>query len=189
MASLRLVLFFTRGVSLRTWDQVGMFEREVAIYQRLQEHGVQMAFVTYGDASDLRYAGRIPGIRILCNRWGLSRWRYDALLADLAPVVRTPKVVDGATHVYQMYTIEVSENLRNPLLLYLRERGVGASVHFDPPVHRQPFYLSRGGARLELPVTDSLANSLITLPLYPDMTEEDQDYVVQCITEGLDEVQ
>ena len=121
------------------------------------------------------------------KRVALAR-HYDALLADLAPVVRTPEVAEGATHVYQMYTIEVSEDLRNPLLHYLRERGVGASVHFDPPVHRQPFYLARGGARFELPVTDRLANNLITLPLYPDMTEEDQDYVVRCIGEGLDEV-
>jgi len=73
----KLVLFFTRGVPLRTWDQVGMFEREVAIYRRLQECGVQVSFVTYGDASDLRYRTRIPGIHILCNRWGLSPKRYE----------------------------------------------------------------------------------------------------------------
>jgi len=76
----KLVLFFTRGVSLRTWDQVGMFEREVAIYRLLQECGVQVSFVTYGDASDLRYADRFPGICILCNRWGLSPKRYERWL-------------------------------------------------------------------------------------------------------------
>lgn len=80
MADLRLVLFFTRGVSLRTWEQVGMFEREVAVYQRLQEQGIQVSFVTYGDASDLRYAGRIPGICILCNRWHLPRRYYERWL-------------------------------------------------------------------------------------------------------------
>ena len=122
------------------------------------------------------------------KRVDLAR-RYDALLADLAPVVRTPAVAEGGTHVYQMYTIEVSEEFRNPLLHYLRERGVGASVHFDPPIHRQPFYLDRGGAELDLPLTDRLADSLITLPLFPDMTEEDQDCVVGCIEEGLVEVQ
>lgn len=79
----RLVLFFTRGVSLKTWDEIGMFEREVALYRRLQEHGVQVSFVTYGDASDLGYADRLPGIRILCNRWGLSPERYERLLPFL----------------------------------------------------------------------------------------------------------
>jgi len=41
---------------------------------------VQVSFVTYGDGSDLRYADRIPGIRILCNRWGLPPRRYERWL-------------------------------------------------------------------------------------------------------------
>jgi glycosyltransferase involved in cell wall biosynthesis len=80
LKKLDLVLFFTRGVSLCTWDQVGMFEREVALYRRLQEHGVQVTFVTYGDASDLAYARRLLGVRILCNRWGLAQARYERWL-------------------------------------------------------------------------------------------------------------
>jgi glycosyltransferase involved in cell wall biosynthesis len=82
-----LVLFFTRGVSLKTWDTIGMFEREVALYRRLQEHGVQVGFVTYGDASDLAYAGRLPGIRILCNRWGLPERLYICLVSWLYPLL------------------------------------------------------------------------------------------------------
>jgi glycosyltransferase involved in cell wall biosynthesis len=75
--STKLILFFTSAVSLRTWDTIGMFEREVALYRHLQEQGVQVIFVTYGDASDLKYAKRIPGIRILCNRWGLPSRFYE----------------------------------------------------------------------------------------------------------------
>ncbi|MCI5210273.1 MAG: hypothetical protein D3910_16105, partial [Candidatus Electrothrix sp. ATG2] len=77
---LRLVLFFTKGVSLQTWDQVGMFDREVAIYKELQKRGVDITFVTYGDAKDLDYADRIPGIHICCNRWGLSLPKYLQLI-------------------------------------------------------------------------------------------------------------
>jgi hypothetical protein len=62
---MHLVLFFTRGVSLQTWDRVGMFDREVAIYRRLHDRGVQVSFITYGNRLDLNYADRIPGIRIL----------------------------------------------------------------------------------------------------------------------------
>jgi glycosyltransferase involved in cell wall biosynthesis len=84
---IKLVLFFTRGVSLKTWDNLGMFEREVALYHRLQEHGVQVRFVSYGDASDLAYADRLPGIRILCNRWKLpTRW-YICLVSWLYPLL------------------------------------------------------------------------------------------------------
>lgn len=75
-----LVLVFTRGVSLRTWDQLGSFEREVALYRRLQSQGVTVAFVTYGDQSEQRYQERIPGIQICCNRWNLPQRWYERLI-------------------------------------------------------------------------------------------------------------
>jgi glycosyltransferase involved in cell wall biosynthesis len=77
---MHVALFFTRGVSLRTWDEVGMFEREVALYRRLYEWGVDVTFVTHGDGKDLSYSDRIPGIKILCNRHGLSSKAYRMLL-------------------------------------------------------------------------------------------------------------
>jgi glycosyltransferase involved in cell wall biosynthesis len=84
LAQSHLILFFTRGASLHFWDRITLtFEREVAIYQRLQKQGVQVSFVTYGDAKDLRYAARLSGIRVLCNRWGLSRRRYQRWLPVL----------------------------------------------------------------------------------------------------------
>jgi len=76
----RLVLFFTEGVSLRTWDETGTFEREVALYRRLQARGFRITFITYGDARDRDYAVRIPGIPIRCTRWGRSPARYAARL-------------------------------------------------------------------------------------------------------------
>lgn len=82
---MRMVLFFTRGISLRTWDEMGIFEREVALYRRLQEHGVQLTFVTYGYATDLRYAKRLNGIRIICNKWRLPQHWYVRLLCRLNP--------------------------------------------------------------------------------------------------------
>lgn len=77
---LSLTLFFTRNVSLRTWDTVGMFDREIALYQALQARGVRVAFVTYGDRGDRAYADRLPGIRILCNWPGWPLERYEAWL-------------------------------------------------------------------------------------------------------------
>jgi glycosyltransferase involved in cell wall biosynthesis len=80
---IKLVLFMTRGMSLAAWEQSGMFEREVALYRRLQERGMFVTFITYGEASDLAYADRIPGIRILCNRWGLPGRLYAGLIPFL----------------------------------------------------------------------------------------------------------
>src|SRR3989337_2628183 len=69
--SIEFVLFFTRGVSLRIWDEAGILAREVALYQKLMEHGAHVSFVTYGDKSETALANRIPGIHVLNNRWNL----------------------------------------------------------------------------------------------------------------------
>jgi perosamine synthetase len=112
--------------------------------------------------------------------------RYDELLAELTPEVITPKVADGATHVYQMYTVQVEAAQRNDVLNKMRANGVGASAHFDPPVHLQPYYVENYGGHVgQFPATESLANTLITLPIFPDMTFEDQDWVVHALREAL----
>jgi glycosyltransferase involved in cell wall biosynthesis len=62
-----------------------MFDREIALYQKYQERGIKVSFVTYGDEHDLQFAHRIPGIEILCNKWrkwGLN-WRIYATLIPL----------------------------------------------------------------------------------------------------------
>lgn len=91
---LRLVLFFTHGIALQTWEQQGMFDREVALYRRLQARGVHVSFVTYGHAEDLRFRERLPGIDILCNRFGWSPpvyWRW--LKALYAPTLARAHVI------------------------------------------------------------------------------------------------
>ena len=77
---MRLIFFFTRNVSLQTWDKVGMFDREVALYERLRDLGVAVSFVTYGNSDDLAYRDRLQGINILCNRWGLPNSIYEKFL-------------------------------------------------------------------------------------------------------------
>lgn len=80
LVDLSMVLFFTRGISLRSWDEAGMFEREVALYRRLQSRGVKVTFITYGDGTDLHFQNRIPGIRICCNCWNLPERLYAKLI-------------------------------------------------------------------------------------------------------------
>lgn len=109
---INLVLFFTRGISLLQWDKIGIFEREVALYKRIQGEGIDVTFVTYGDAQELSYAKRLPGIRILCNRWGLPLKHYEKLLIILhswhllrADVFKTNQTngADIALHAARIY--------------------------------------------------------------------------------------
>lgn len=110
---------------------------------------------------------------------------YDERLGLWQNLVRTPQVAESATHVYQMYTIEVEATQRDGVITQLRENWVGASVHFDPPVHLSPFYRNMGWGEGMLPVTERLAGELITLPIYPDMTADDQDWVVECLGKAI----
>ncbi len=81
--AIRLVLFFTRGVSLREWAQNGMLDREAALYHALQQKNVQTSFITHGLADDLPYAEQLSGIRVYCNRKGRSPERYESWLPFL----------------------------------------------------------------------------------------------------------
>jgi len=67
-------------MSLQAWERVGMLEREIALYLRLQQLGVRVSFVTYGNSSELKYAERLKGINILCNRWHLPIPIYEQWL-------------------------------------------------------------------------------------------------------------
>jgi perosamine synthetase len=106
----------------------------------------------------------------------------DRYVEALTPVedVRCPLIPEGFTSSWQMFTIQVEGGRRDELLLHLRERGIEASVHFEPPVHLQPPYqdVRRVG---DLAKTESVASSIITLPIFPGMSDEDVDYVCEAI--------
>ena len=110
--------------------------------------------------------------------------RYDHALAGVAPLVRTPQVRAGASHVYQMYVIRVEEG-RNALLRRLWDDGVSANIHFDPPVHRQPFYSQQGNLRHRLPNTERLSSEVLSLPIFPGMSHEQQDRVIDSVCGAL----
>ncbi len=94
--------------------------------------------------------------------------------------VEVPYLADGCDHVYQMYTIRVAPEIRDELVHFLREREICASVHFDPPVHEQKFY--KGWYKSEgLEQTEKLARSIITLPMFPQMTPHQLEKITNTV--------
>jgi glycosyltransferase involved in cell wall biosynthesis len=81
----RLALFFTRGVSLETWERNGSLERELALYRALGERLDEVALLTYGGAAERRYGDRIGNLTLLPNERRLPALAYEALL----PVLRS----------------------------------------------------------------------------------------------------
>ena len=113
------------------------------------------------------------------KRRGLAR-SYNTQLSDV-PDISLATELPGNRHVFQMYTIKVRDAwLRDDLVNDLRAAGVGASVHFAPPVHEMIPY--RAGYRLDdLSVTVDVAARIVTLPMYPDMHTDDVTYVCEAI--------
>ena len=105
-APLSLVLFFTRGVSLAEWERTGVLEREIALYLALQEKGVQITFVTYGDRSELRYQDLIRGIRIAMKVSGAPRTviGVEDNKPDAIAAIRAALPVDGTITVQALET-------------------------------------------------------------------------------------
>ena len=94
--------------------------------------------------------------------------RYDALLADL-PVER-PELISTGAHIYHQYVIRTAA--RDWVQAALAERGIGTGVHYPIPVHLQPACVDLGYRRGDLPVTERLAQDILSLPMYPELTEE-----------------
>jgi dTDP-4-amino-4,6-dideoxygalactose transaminase len=102
---------------------------------------------------------------------------YDRLLADSK--IRTPAVAPDDQHVYHVYGIRTSR--RDELLARLEEQGIQASVHYPFPVHLQPGYAELGYAKGDFPVSEVLAREELSLPLYPELTEEQIRTVVAAV--------
>lgn len=77
---MHLTLFFTHKGSLKTWARVGMFDREVALYRKYLEKGVNVSFITYGRKDHKLFAERLSGIEILCNQLNLPTSLYTKLI-------------------------------------------------------------------------------------------------------------
>ena len=113
--------------------------------------------------------------------------RYWSLLARLSPVVRAvapPPGCDPALHLFIILIDFAAAGLsRAEVMAGLAARGIGSQVHYIP-VHRQPYYRDRYGD-LDLPGADAYYARCLSLPLYPGMTENDPDRVVEALAEVL----
>jgi dTDP-4-amino-4,6-dideoxygalactose transaminase len=110
--------------------------------------------------------------------------RYRTLLEDVEgiEVPYRPSDVDRSS-CYIMPLVVRDERLREPLRAHLLRRGIQSSVHY-PAVHEFAEY--RGHADLRLPHSERVARTQLTVPLYPHLTELDQDRVVAALREGLE---
>ena len=92
--------------------------------------------------------------------------------------ITVPEVPKGYNHVYQLFSIFA--NRRDELIDYLGDNGVSSKIYFHP-VHQSEFYRNKLKYDVDLPVTESIFEKTITLPMFPSMTTEQMDYVAETI--------
>ncbi|MCF7806013.1 MAG: DegT/DnrJ/EryC1/StrS family aminotransferase [Candidatus Marinimicrobia bacterium] len=95
-----------------------------------------------------------------------------------ADEVTFPTTLDGNTHIYHQFSIQVPD--RDGLRGYLGEKDIPTAIHYPIPLHQQPAFRNVG-RNLGVPVAEDVADHIISLPIYPEMPEEDQQLVIETV--------
>lgn len=90
-----------------------------------------------------------------------------------------PKIRKGATHIWHQFVVKCE--LRDQLISYLSERNIGTIIHYPIPPHLSEAYKGLQVREGSLPITEKYAKTVLSIPLYNGMTEEEQDYIIDVI--------
>ena len=91
---------------------------------------------------------------------------------------------DRNHHIYNQYTIRAGNAAdRDPLRAFLGENGIGTEIYYPLPLHLQECFRDLGYKQGDFPASEDAAARVLSLPIYPELTEAQQDYVVQTIVE------
>jgi dTDP-4-amino-4,6-dideoxygalactose transaminase len=116
------------------------------------------------------------------ERWNAARKRnaarYTAAFSG-HPAVCPPAVDPANDHIFHQYTIRVPQ--RDELKAHLKEQGVGHSIYYPLALHLQPCFAHLGYRQGSLPAAEAAMGSVISLPIYPEMSEAQQDRVIEAI--------
>ena len=193
----RLACFsFYPGKNLGAYGEGGaVVTNDAAFAERariLRDHGQSAKYkhdcVGYNYRMD-GFQGAVLGVKLkYIDAWNAARRaaaaRYDELLTD-AGVTTPPPCADGE-HVYHVYAIMHSG--REALRAQLQEAGVGTNMHYPIPIHLQSPFAPFGYKAGDLPVTEVVADSCLSLPMYPELRAEQQQDVAGVIRQVVAEL-
>jgi dTDP-4-amino-4,6-dideoxygalactose transaminase len=163
-------------------------EKMAQTIRMLRDHGQSQKY--YHEIEG--YNGRLDAIQagILriklkhLNEWNEARRRnaknYDRLLKEVDGVTVVPEP-SWSTSVYHLYVIKLKN--RDQAQKMLAEKGIGTALHYPVPLHLQNAYRLLGYKQGDFPVTEKHAREILSLPMFPELTEEQIVYVVESVKE------
>lgn len=185
---------FYPGKNLGAWGEAGgITTDDPALCEKMKmyrEHGQKRKY--YHDV--VGWNGRMDGIQAAVLRVKLkyldrandgrrrAAQRYDQKLAGIRGLT-LPVQAEYAHHIYHIYAVRVAN--RDDVMKQLGDRGIGTGIHYPVPVHLQAAYASLGHKRGDFPVSEECADTFVSLPMFPELTDAQIDTVVQALREVL----
>lgn len=168
----KVALYRTHGV---TKDPELLTRNDGGWYYEMQELGYNYRITEFQAALASSQLKRLD--------WSIERRneiarKYDEALQNL-PIL-TPYREDNITHAFHLYVIEVHPSRRKALYDFLREHQIYAQVLYIP-AHTMPYYKSLGHKEGECPIAEDYYTRCLALPMYPSLTDEEQQYVIDTI--------
>ncbi|MCM3111979.1 DegT/DnrJ/EryC1/StrS family aminotransferase [Lederbergia lenta] len=120
------------------------------------------------------------------DEWSQARreranYYTESLNKQLIEIIQTPIEKEGNYHVFHQYTLRVPN--RDELQEYLKAEGIATMIYYPMPLHLQPVFKDLGYKEGDLPETEKATKEALSLPMYPELKQEDQDFVIQKIIE------
>ena len=106
--------------------------------------------------------------------------RYDELLSGVGDLV-LPRIAENATSVFHLYVVRTRK--RDELQAFLSARGIGTMIHYPVPPHLQEAYRERGWKQGQFPIAEEIAQTCLSLPMYPALQNAQIERVAECVRE------
>jgi dTDP-4-amino-4,6-dideoxygalactose transaminase len=178
--------------NLGAFGDAGMVvTRNAATAERLRKlrvHGGRQMYhheeVGYNSRLDALQAAVLSVKLPHLNGWSAARREnarfYDEALAGLSGVV-TPVVRPENESIVNQYTIRVLDDRREALVAHLREQGVGSGIYYPVPLHLQECFAYLGYREGDFPVSEQACREVLSLPIFPELTEAQRSHVAESI--------
>jgi perosamine synthetase len=111
--------------------------------------------------------------------WTAERQANAKFMSENISGVVTPKTAENAVHVFHQYTVRVEGADRDEFAAELAKRGVGSGVYYPTPIHRLPSF----GLDIDLPNTELAASQVLSLPVYPSLTQDELATIVEAVSD------
>jgi len=110
---------------------------------------------------------------------------YLKRLAESAPVregrLLLPSEMSGRTHTWNQFTLRVTNGKRDALMEHLAANQIGSAIYYPVPLHRQECFSNLAGVEARLPICEKMADEVLSIPIYPELSTEQIDHVINTI--------